>query len=107
MNLSPGTRNVLTVIATVVAVGGGVLVTLDGIPDWVGVTVSGLGTIFAALGIVPAAVGGTQQGVANPSVVDRPPSENIKASERGEIDVITVGAILGIAAFVLVLVILL
>lgn len=78
MNISPGVRSILTAIAAAVAAAGGVLVHADGIPDWVGVVVAVLGAVFAALGIVPPAVGGTQQGVTNPTVVDVPPSENIK-----------------------------
>lgn len=76
--LSPKVRSTLTVVATVVAAVGGFLVTLDGIPDWIGVVVAGLGAVFAALGIVPPQVGGTQKGVVSPDVIDLPPSDSIR-----------------------------
>jgi hypothetical protein len=78
--LSPAVRNVLTVIATIVTAVGALLAsgTIADVPEWVGVGITVLGTIFAALGIVPSQVGGTQQGVVNPSVIDNPPSDSIR-----------------------------
>lgn len=80
MNLSPTWRTVLTAVASGVAALGGLLAagTIGDAPEWLGVAVAVLGAVFAALGVVPPQVGGTQQGVANPTVVDVPPSENIQ-----------------------------
>lgn len=80
MNISPAARAVLSVIATVVAAVGALLAsgTIADVPEWVGVAVTVIGTIFAALGIVPSQVGGTQRGVVNPDVIDVPPSDSIR-----------------------------
>lgn len=86
MNLSPTARTALTVVSTAVAAVGALLASgsLADAPEWVGVAITVLGTVFAGLGIVPSQVGGTQQGIVNPTVRDLPPSENIKAAgERG------------------------
>lgn len=70
MEFTPAQRHVLTAIATAVATIGALVAggTIGDVPEWVGVAITVLGTIFAALGIVPGQVGGTQEGVVNPSL---------------------------------------
>ena len=102
MNLNPTVRWLLGAVAAVV----GFLAASDpfGLPPWAQGVIATASVLFGALGIVPPQVGGTQQGVVNPSVTE-PPAADI--NERGSVDIITIGAVCGIAAFVLVLVILL
>jgi hypothetical protein len=69
MALSPTVRTILTVIAAIVAALAVAIPTL-GAPVWVGVLLGVVTTGLAALGIVPPQTGGTQQGVASPTVVD-------------------------------------
>jgi hypothetical protein len=73
MNLSPTARTLLTAVASGVAALGGLLAagTIGDAPEWLGVAVAVLGAVFAALGVVPPQVGGTQEGVVNPSVKDQ------------------------------------
>jgi hypothetical protein len=78
MNLSPTARWVLGGVAAGVAAFGALLPTLSGVPDWVGVAVAVLAAVFGALGIIPPQVGGTQQGVANPSITE-PPEADVHA----------------------------
>lgn len=75
MEFSPTARHWLTVAATLVAAVATVLATEDSIPEWVGVVLACLSTIFAGLGIVPGQVGGTQTGIVNPSLEQPPPIE--------------------------------
>lgn len=81
MNLRPAVRTVLTIVATAVAAVGSLLASgsIADVPEWVGVAVTVVGTIFAGIGIVPFQVGGTQKGVVNPTIKDLPPSPNIEA----------------------------
>lgn len=81
MELSPTTRHILSAVAAGVAALGALIAggTITNAPEWVGIAISVLGTVFAALGIVPGQVGGTQEGVVSPSVKDVPPSDNIQA----------------------------
>lgn len=80
MNLSPTARALLTAVASGVAAFGALLPTLGDTPTWVGVAVAVVGAVFAALGLVPPQVGGTQQGVVNPSVTEPPAA---KIDEKG------------------------
>ena len=66
MNLSPTVRSLLGVAAAVVAF----LAASDpfGLPPWAQGVVAVASVAFAAAGIVPPQVGGTQQGVIDPSV---------------------------------------
>ena len=71
MQFSPTARAVLTVLAAMLAALAVSLPTL-GAPVWVAVAVGVVTTGLAALGIVPPQVGGTQEGVVNPSVSEPP-----------------------------------
>lgn len=71
MELSPTVRTALTVLSAMLAALAVALPTL-GAPVWVAVIVGVVTTGLAALGIVPPQVGGTQQGVVNPSVTEPP-----------------------------------
>lgn len=77
MNLSPTLRWLLGGVATAVTALGGLIasdeVLASALPRWVGVVIAVLSAVFAFLNVVPPQVGGTQQGVVNPSVV--PPGE--------------------------------
>jgi hypothetical protein len=75
MQLSPKVRSVLTVVAALLAVAAVVLPAVTGVPVAVGAVVAALLTALAGLGIVPPQVGGTQLGVANPSVVEPPQAD--------------------------------
>jgi hypothetical protein len=72
VNLSPTARWLLTGLAAGVSAFGALIPTLSGVPTWVGVLVAVLGATFAGLGIVAPSVGGTQQGVVNPSLTEPP-----------------------------------
>ena len=73
MNLSPTLRWLLGGVAAVVAA----LAAYDpfGLPSWAQGVIGLLSVLFAALGIVPPQVGGTQQGVVNPSVTEPPEAD--------------------------------
>jgi hypothetical protein len=84
MNLNPTLRWLLGGVAAGVAALGALLPTLSDVPTWVGVVVAVLGAVFAALNIVPPQVGGTQQGVVNPSITEPPPADVApRAGEAG------------------------
>jgi hypothetical protein len=72
VNLSPTARWLLTGLAAGIGAFGAILPTLSDVPTWVGVAVAVTGATLAGLGIVPPAVGGTQQGVVNPSLTEPP-----------------------------------
>lgn len=74
MNLSPSVRAVVTAVLAALAVVAVALPTL-GAPIWVGVVIAALTAAGAALGVVPPQVGGTQQGVVSPSVVEPPAAD--------------------------------
>lgn len=67
MNFSPTVRTVLIVVAVVAGTLTGVGAAL-GVPAVVISIAGALTAALAGLGIVPPQVGGTQQGVVNPSV---------------------------------------
>ena len=75
MQLSPTVRTALTAIAAMLAALAVALPTL-GAPLWVGIAVGVVTAGLGALGIVPPQVGGTQQGIVNPSVT-KPPAAAI------------------------------
>lgn len=73
-NLSPAARLAVSVL---IAAGTAALTVLtDGFQpeDAIVIGLAGLG----AFGVVPPQVGGTQQGVVSPDVIDLPPSDSIK-----------------------------
>lgn len=72
MNLSPAARAVLTAVLAGLTAFGAVLPTLSNVPTWVGVLIAVVSASFGALGIIPPQVGGTQQGVTNPSLTEPP-----------------------------------
>ena len=76
MVLSPTLRWLLGGLAAVVAF----LAATDpiGLPAWAQGAIVVASVLFAALGIVPPAVGGTQKGVVSPTVKDTPPSPSIQ-----------------------------
>lgn len=80
MNLSPTARAVLT--ALLVALGS-VAVALPtlGAPLWVGVVIGALTAAGASLGLVPPQVGGTQVGLANPTVVEPPAADVVTRAD--------------------------
>ena len=73
MNLSPTLRWLLGGVAAVVVA----LSAYDpfGLPQWAQGVLSLTAVLFAALGIVPPQVGGTQQGVVNPSITEPPAAD--------------------------------
>jgi hypothetical protein len=73
VNLNPTVRWILGGLAAVV----GFLAAFDpfGLPPWAQGVIACLSVLFGALGIVPPQVGGTQQGVVNPSVTEPPPAD--------------------------------
>lgn len=78
MNLSPAVRAVLTAVAAGVSALGALLAADElaaSVPSWVGIVVAVLGAVFTGLGIVPPQVGGTQQGIVNPSLTEPPPAD--------------------------------
>lgn len=81
MQLSPKVRSILTVVATVLAVAAAVIPTVTGVPVVVGAIIAAVLTALAGFGIVPPQVGGTQVGVANPSVVE-PPAADVAEAPR-------------------------
>jgi hypothetical protein len=94
MQLSPTVRWLLTGVAAGVTAFGGLIasgVLLD-LPSWVGVLVAVLGAVFSGLGLVPPQVGGTQQGVVNPSVSE-PPAADVQKFHRTDQTGFSEGAI--------------
>lgn len=87
--MSPAVRHVLSAAAAGVSAVGALIAagTITNAPEWLGVTVAVAGAMFAALGIVPGQVGGTQQGIVSPSVVE-PPAANIDESGQGLVGVV-------------------
>ena len=77
MNLSPAVRTALTALVAALGVLAVALPTL-GAPLWVGVIIGALTAACAALGIVPPQVGGTQQGVVSPTVVEPPKADVVE-----------------------------
>jgi hypothetical protein len=74
MNLSPKLRALLGVLSVAVTTFGGLIATdqvlASSLPSWVGVVISVLGAVLAYL-LAPSALGGTQQGLVNPSLTVR------------------------------------
>jgi hypothetical protein len=71
MNLNPTVRTILTALVAALAVVAVALPTL-GAPLWVGIIIGAVVAACAAIGIVPPQVGGTQQGLVNPSLTSPP-----------------------------------
>lgn len=85
MQISPAVRHTLTVIASVVAALGALLASgqIGDVPEWIGVVIVVLSTVFASIGIVPGQIGGTQVGaIVAKKVEDMPPSDNIVSSDQ-------------------------
>lgn len=110
MNLSPTLRWLLGGVAAVVAF----LAAFD--PFGMSHTAQGIvacaAVLFAALGIVPPQVGGTQSGVVNPSVVE-PPDADIKEApssvirdQRGlsSVEVIGILLLVGVGVILIILI---
>lgn len=75
MNLSPTVRAVLTAVLAGLTALGALLPSLTGVPTWVGVTIAVVSATLGALGLVPPQTGGTQVGIASPSVVEPPKAD--------------------------------
>lgn len=104
MNLSPTVRWLLGGVAAVVAY----LAASDpfGFSDEVQGIVACLAVLFGSLGIVPPQVGGTQQGVVNPSITE-PPAADIRERELGltTVELIGILCLIGIAVLIAALVV--
>jgi Na+-translocating ferredoxin:NAD+ oxidoreductase RnfD subunit len=78
MNLSPKLRALLGVLSVAVTTFGGLIATdqvlASSLPSWVGVVISVLGAVLAYL-LAPSALGGTQQGLVNPSLTEPPAAD--------------------------------
>lgn len=79
MQLSPKVRAVLTVVAGVLAAVAVVLPAITGVPVAVGAVIAAVLAVLAGLGIVPPQTGGTQVGVASPTVVQPPQADVVRA----------------------------
>jgi hypothetical protein len=99
VNLSPTARWLLTGLAAGVSAFGALIPTLSGVPTWVGVAVAVLGATFAGLGIVAPGVGGTQQGVVNPSLSE-PPRIDGEAGYAGVSPIIVVLLVILVALII-------
>lgn len=77
MNLSPTVRTILTVLSAAVTTLGGLIAAgeVTDLPSWVGIVVAVLSGMFGALNIVPPQTGGTQQGLASPSISEPPAAD--------------------------------
>lgn len=71
MNISPSLRTALTAVVAMLAAIAVVLPTL-GAPVWVAAIIGALLAGAAAVGIIPPQTGGTQVGVASPSLTTPP-----------------------------------
>lgn len=100
--MSPAVRHVLSAVAAGVSAVGALIAagTITDAPEWLGVAVAVSGAMFAALGIVPGQVGGTQQGIVNPSVVE-PPDAAIDESGQGLIGVLILVLVAALAYWLL------
>ena len=74
MNLSPTVRWLLTALATAVTTFGGLIAAgeVTDLPSWVGIALAVVSAVLGTLNVVPPQVGGTQQGVVNPSITEPP-----------------------------------
>jgi hypothetical protein len=79
VNLSPTVRSLLTVLSAIVTTLGGLIAAgqITDLPPWVGITLAVISSVLGALNIVPPQVGGTQNGLANPSISE-PPAADIE-----------------------------
>lgn len=78
MQLSPTLRWLLGGLSAAITTFGGLVaadqILASSLPAWVGVALSVAGAVLAFL-LVPPQVGGTQQGIVNPSVVEPPAAD--------------------------------
>ena len=74
LNLSPTVRSILTIVGVVLATVIPVLATA-GVPLVVTAVLGAVVAAFGYLGLVPPQVGGTQQGVVSPTVVEPPDAD--------------------------------
>lgn len=72
MTLSPTVRAVLTVVVVALTAFSAALPSFTDVPGWVGVAIASVLAGLGALGLVPPQTGGTQVGVASPTVVEPP-----------------------------------
>jgi hypothetical protein len=77
VNLSPTVRWLLTALAAGVTTFGGLIAAgeVTDLPSWVGILVAVLSAVLGSLNLVPPQVGGTQQGLVNPSITEPPAAD--------------------------------
>lgn len=83
LNLSPTARTVLTILGVILATVIPVLATA-GVPVIVTAVMGAIVAAFGYLGLVPPQVGGTQQGVMSPAVVEPPEADVVDAPVKAD-----------------------
>ena len=77
VSLSPTVRWLLTALSAGVTTFGGLIAAgqITDLPAWVGIVLAVLSSVLGVLNVVPPQVGGTQQGLASPSITEPPAAD--------------------------------